>query len=198
MAVISKDQLPEFAKVVLQKMQPKENGAFLIFLSGNLGSGKTTFMQAFARGLGVADTIQSPTFVLMKKYVIGGSRQENEAASTRSHLKTTPQLLRRHLADAAQLSEAKGGVALGSPDVKATPHLTSQFTHLVHIDAYRLENDEEFGALKPEEFLRDPKNIVAIEWTENINDVLPQPDLILTFSSEGMGEGERLIEIQKN
>jgi len=35
---------------------------------GNLGAGKTTFIQSFAKGLGVKGRLTSPTFVLMKKY----------------------------------------------------------------------------------------------------------------------------------
>ena len=42
--------------------------ARVIALSGNLGAGKTTFVQGFARSLGVRERIQSPTFVLMKIY----------------------------------------------------------------------------------------------------------------------------------
>jgi len=37
-------------------------------LVGELGSGKTTFTQAFLRELGIRGRITSPTFVLMKKY----------------------------------------------------------------------------------------------------------------------------------
>jgi len=43
-------------------------GAVVISLKGELGSGKTTFLQGFARGLGIKNRILSPTFVLMKKY----------------------------------------------------------------------------------------------------------------------------------
>ena len=37
-------------------------------LSGELGSGKTTFVQGFAKGLGIKQRIISPTFILMRKY----------------------------------------------------------------------------------------------------------------------------------
>ena len=40
--------------------------ALVIALEGDLGGGKTTFMQGFARGLGVKEKITSPTFVLLK------------------------------------------------------------------------------------------------------------------------------------
>lgn len=37
-------------------------------LSGGLGSGKTTFVQGIAAGLGVPERVTSPSFVLMKEY----------------------------------------------------------------------------------------------------------------------------------
>lgn len=46
------------------------NRARVIALSGNLGAGKTTFIQGFARALGIKAPIQSPTFVLMKIYAL--------------------------------------------------------------------------------------------------------------------------------
>jgi tRNA threonylcarbamoyladenosine biosynthesis protein TsaE len=43
----------------------------IILLEGNLGSGKTTFMQAFGRALGISCTITSPTFTLIDEYTEG-------------------------------------------------------------------------------------------------------------------------------
>jgi tRNA threonylcarbamoyladenosine biosynthesis protein TsaE len=37
-------------------------------LFGDLGSGKTTFIQGLAKGLGIEKRITSPTFVFVKKY----------------------------------------------------------------------------------------------------------------------------------
>lgn len=45
-------------------------GATVLALTGDLGSGKTTFVQGFLRGLGVRGRITSPTFVLVKRYAI--------------------------------------------------------------------------------------------------------------------------------
>jgi len=42
--------------------------AIVIGLEGDLGSGKTTFVQGIAKGLGIKEKITSPTFVIMKKY----------------------------------------------------------------------------------------------------------------------------------
>ena len=39
-----------------------------ITLEGDLGAGKTTFTQAFAKGLGITRTVNSPTFTIMKQY----------------------------------------------------------------------------------------------------------------------------------
>jgi tRNA threonylcarbamoyladenosine biosynthesis protein TsaE len=40
----------------------------LVCLWGELGAGKTQFAKGFGAGLGVTDTISSPTFILMSEY----------------------------------------------------------------------------------------------------------------------------------
>lgn len=40
----------------------------ILALSGDLGSGKTTFVQGLALGLGIEDSVQSPTFVTLNLY----------------------------------------------------------------------------------------------------------------------------------
>lgn len=45
-----------------------EKGATTLGLSGDLGSGKTTFTQALARELGVQERVTSPTFGIMRMY----------------------------------------------------------------------------------------------------------------------------------
>lgn len=44
--------------------------AIILGLKGDLGAGKTTFAQGFAKGLGIKDKILSPTFVILKKFKI--------------------------------------------------------------------------------------------------------------------------------
>ena len=42
--------------------------ALIIALEGPLGSGKTTFAKAFARTMGITETVLSPTFTLHSEY----------------------------------------------------------------------------------------------------------------------------------
>ena len=43
-------------------------GGELILLNGQLGTGKTTFTQGLAQGMGLTENINSPTFTLLKEY----------------------------------------------------------------------------------------------------------------------------------
>ena len=43
-------------------------GGEIIALTGNLGTGKTTFVQGLAQGLGIKERVLSPTFILMRQY----------------------------------------------------------------------------------------------------------------------------------
>jgi tRNA threonylcarbamoyladenosine biosynthesis protein TsaE len=43
----------------------------VVVLTGELGAGKTTFVQGVARGLGATEHVASPTFTLVREYVSG-------------------------------------------------------------------------------------------------------------------------------
>ena len=92
-----------------------------VALHGDLGVGKTTFVQGLARGLGIDAAITSPTFTIFTIH-------RNATA--------------------------------GGPS-------------LVHLDAYRLENDRQIESLMLEDFLVPPC-VLAIEWPEKIADWIPQ------------------------
>jgi tRNA threonylcarbamoyladenosine biosynthesis protein TsaE len=51
-----------------QRLAQLLRGGAVIALSGELGSGKTTFTQGLARGLGIRAAVTSPTFVLVNRY----------------------------------------------------------------------------------------------------------------------------------
>ena len=44
----------------------------VVLLVGGLGAGKTTFAQGFARGLGIAGPVTSPTFTLVREHLANG------------------------------------------------------------------------------------------------------------------------------
>lgn len=67
-------QTEELARGLAAKLEPKLVRATVLGLSGDLGSGKTTFVQFLARSLGVAEKITSPTFVIEKIYKLAGQK----------------------------------------------------------------------------------------------------------------------------
>jgi tRNA threonylcarbamoyladenosine biosynthesis protein TsaE len=97
----------------------------VLALHGDMGVGKTTFVQGLAKGFGVTEAVTSPTFNIFTLHR-GGSRL------------------------------------------------------LVHLDAYRLENDAQIDSLMLEDFLTSPY-CLAIEWPEKIARWIPANALHLTL-----------------
>lgn len=117
---------------------PKQ--ATVVGLYGDLGSGKTTFMQFLGEALGIKEKILSPTFVIEKIYKI-------------NHPK---------------------------------------FDHLIHIDAYRLESPSEMKHLGWAEILKNPRNLICVEWADKIESLLPENRISIRFSHSD--KETRLIE----
>lgn len=68
METVALTELPAFAQQVLERLPHAKGTAVVVALQGELGAGKTTFVQALAKVLGIAGAVQSPTYVLMKRY----------------------------------------------------------------------------------------------------------------------------------
>lgn len=120
----------------------KLKGGGVLCLYGDLGSGKTTFLQGLAKGLGICERILSPTFILVRQYPL-------------------PKALGLH--------------------------------SFYHIDLYRVEGAMDAEGLGLKDFWGDDKNIVAIEWSEKIEELLPKKRINIHF--EYVSEDERKITI---
>ena len=59
---------PEETQAVGQAIAPAFGSGDVVSLTGDLGAGKTTFVQGVARALGVTDRVVSPTFTLVREY----------------------------------------------------------------------------------------------------------------------------------
>ncbi len=65
----NKKETQKIASVLAKEIVKHISGhAFVVGLVGDLGSGKTTFTQGFAAGLGIKEKIKSPTFILMQVF----------------------------------------------------------------------------------------------------------------------------------
>ncbi len=133
------EETNKFAEEIISKIKPQKK-AKILALSGNLGAGKTTLTQALAKHLGIKETVNSPTFVIMKIYKISGK----------------------------------------------------QFSHLIHIDAYRLGGGDELIHLGWNEISSDPKNLIVLEWPEKVLEILPKDTEWIKF--EFVDEETREVE----
>lgn len=59
---------PESTEKMAQKLANFLPDSLIITLSGDLGAGKTTFVRAMLRALGITSAIKSPTFSLVESY----------------------------------------------------------------------------------------------------------------------------------
>lgn len=124
------NEFNDFAKEFTLSLKPNDRGATVVGLSGDLGSGKTTFAQEVARTLGISEIITSPTFVIEKIYKL----------------------------PVGQI-----------------------FEHLIHIDAYRLEKENELERLGWREITENSKNLVLIEWPEKVSGLIPKNSTTIHF-----------------
>lgn len=62
----SPEETEKLGEDFARKLRPKD----VVFLVGNLGSGKTTFTKGVAKGLGITTRIISPTYVVLRSHSV--------------------------------------------------------------------------------------------------------------------------------
>ena|SRR3989344_364545 len=129
-----------FASKVLRS--PSRRHALVLALQGDLGTGKTTFTQGFARGLGIRGQVLSPTFIIFRRFAVP----------------------RR-----------------------------SFFKSFFQIDCYRLRKPADLLLVGWKDIVKDPSNIVVLEWPERVARLLPKDAITIHFSYAG--EHKRTIAI---
>lgn len=67
----------------------------------------------------------------------------------------------------------------------------NRFATLVHVDAYRIDDEAELQVLGFEDVLQNPENLVVIEWPERIPNLIPNDALRVTI--EIIEGNDRLI-----
>jgi len=92
--------------------------------------------------------------------------------------------------------------ALGVSDTVVSPTFViekiytlsnQKFSHLIHIDAYRIEKSDEMIHLGWEEIIANPQNLIVVEWPELIADTMPTH---IQVKLTHVSEHERQISIE--
>ncbi len=158
----------------------------LILLYGDLGAGKTTFVQGLAQGLGIKDRILSPTFVLVRTHEI-----PNYSSSERSE--SSP--LRR------KGYEGQGS-SLALPKLNAKEGRQARTRNLYHVDLYRIHKQTDIIGLGLGELINEEGSITIIEWADRLLDFKPKKSLLAGRQGykiwfENIGDDKRRIRVEK-
>ena len=73
---------------------------------------------------------------------------------------------------------------------------TRDYKLLVHIDAYRLEHEDELLKLGWQEIISDPKNLIFIEWPEKVKKIIPRKRFDVHLKH--LGKNKRKIKVVKH
>lgn len=87
------DELQKYAEALLNDLlkEPKDK-ALLVTLSGELGAGKTAFVQMMGKLLGISSTMPSPTFAICRKYQTNNGPFKNVIHMDAYRLKSSEEL----------------------------------------------------------------------------------------------------------
>ncbi len=91
--------------------------------------------------------------------------------------------------------------ALGVEDIVTSPTFVLEklyqlpegkpFQRLIHIDAYRLEKGADLAPLNFDELMRDPGNLIFLEWPERVQAALPEPSVRISLTAQT--DGSRIL-----
>jgi len=76
-------------------------------------------------------------------------------------------------------------------------HTKYDIRKLVHIDTYRLKNEEQLIEIGAEDYLGDENTVCLVEWPEKLVSLL-ESKKILNIKIERVEESERVIKIGRN
>lgn len=57
-----------------------------------------------------------------------------------------------------------------------------KFKYFYHADCYRLESEKDASAIGLDEAMRDPENIVLVEWARRVKKALPKDTIVVKFT----------------
>jgi tRNA threonylcarbamoyladenosine biosynthesis protein TsaE len=73
--------------------------------------------------------------------------------------------------------------------------LPKKYRHFIHIDAYRINKSKEIINFGFKNLVRDPKNVILIEWADRIKKILPRDCIKIKF--EHIDKNKRKIWISR-
>ncbi len=103
------DVMQEFAQQIAEGAHPGD----VFGLVGELGAGKTTFVQFFAKSLGVTDRVNSPTFLVLRIYNTNTANRKQRIKNSRTYA-LEPRTFRLVHIDAYRLKRGEELEALGA------------------------------------------------------------------------------------
>lgn len=63
-----------------------------------------------------------------------------------------------------------------------------------HVDAYRLENENDLLAIGVEDYLGHPQTVTVIEWADKVEKLLPKDTIKVFFKSQDLNKREIIIK----
>ncbi|HHC74061.1 MAG TPA: tRNA (adenosine(37)-N6)-threonylcarbamoyltransferase complex ATPase subunit type 1 TsaE [Thiothrix sp.] len=138
----------------------------IVYLTGDLGAGKTTFVRGILRALGYQGIVKSPTYTLVEPYTFYHTPSPEEQNAT-----------------------IATSVSALPAEVQPINPLNDQGLWIYHFDLYRLGDPEELAYLGGRDYFAK-ESICLIEWPEKAVNYLPEANK--TVFIEHLTEGRKI------